>query len=66
MEPKRVNAAGYADMRPIADNATEEGRARNRRVELVFLRSADKNPIIAPAFNPGAVTPIGEPGPPTP
>ncbi|MDR2877456.1 MAG: flagellar motor protein MotD [Chromatiales bacterium] len=33
----RLSALGFADNRPIADNATEEGRARNRRVTLVVL-----------------------------
>ena len=32
----RLRAVGYADTRPLADNGTAEGRARNRRVELIM------------------------------
>ncbi|MGG4774593.1 flagellar motor protein [Alcaligenaceae bacterium 429] len=32
----RLRAVGYADTRPIADNASATGRASNRRVELVM------------------------------
>ncbi|MCB1543894.1 MAG: OmpA family protein [Rhodoblastus sp.] len=31
----RMSAAGYGDERPIASNATREGRAQNRRTEFV-------------------------------
>jgi chemotaxis protein MotB len=36
--PDRFAAAGYAEYHPIASNATEQGRALNRRVDLVVLR----------------------------
>lgn len=32
----RLAVRGYADSRPVADNATEAGRARNRRVDVVI------------------------------
>jgi chemotaxis protein MotB len=34
---ERLGVAGYADVAPVASNATEEGRARNRRVDVVIL-----------------------------
>jgi chemotaxis protein MotB len=36
--PGRLSVAGYADQRPVATNATAEGRAANRHVSLVVLR----------------------------
>ncbi len=35
VEQARLTPAGYGDSRPVADNSTEEGKAKNRRVELV-------------------------------
>jgi chemotaxis protein MotB len=33
----RLSIAGYADTAPIASNETEQGRARNRRADIVIL-----------------------------
>ena len=35
IDAKRLSAAGFGQERPVADNRSEEGRSKNRRVELV-------------------------------
>ena len=35
--PERLSAAGFAGFRPVEDNSTPEGRALNRRVDIVIL-----------------------------
>lgn len=37
IDAKRLEAKGFGADKPVADNASDEGRARNRRVELVRL-----------------------------
>lgn len=34
---ENFEAVGFADTRPVADNATEEGRTENRRIEIVLF-----------------------------
>ena len=36
VDPRRLTATGYAEQRPIADNATPEGKSRNRRVAIMI------------------------------
>jgi outer membrane protein OmpA-like peptidoglycan-associated protein len=36
-DSNRFIAVGYGDTRPIADNSTEEGRQKNRRIEFIAL-----------------------------
>ena len=38
--PQRLSAAGYGEHRPVAPSTTIEGRAMNRRVDLVILNEA--------------------------
>lgn len=39
IDPKRLSGAGYGEHRPAVDNATAEGRAKNRRIEIDLLRT---------------------------
>jgi OOP family OmpA-OmpF porin len=36
MDPEKVSSVGYGEARPVATNETPEGRARNRRIDLVI------------------------------
>lgn len=36
IDKNRLSVAGYADNKPAATNSTEEGRAKNRRVDIVI------------------------------
>lgn len=40
-DPTRLKAEGRADKEPIAPNSTAEGRAANRRIEVVLVREAE-------------------------
>ena len=34
VQPERLESQGYGDQYPVADNSTEEGRAKNRRISM--------------------------------
>lgn len=38
VDAKRLEAEGYGEKHPVADNATEEGRQKNRRIDLRVTR----------------------------
>lgn len=42
MDPVRITASGRSQYEPIADNATPEGRARNRRTEIILAPKLDE------------------------
>jgi chemotaxis protein MotB len=42
VDPARLTAAGKGKFNPIADNSTEDGRAKNRRTEIILNPNWDK------------------------
>lgn len=49
---RRFGASGYADLHPISPNSTDDGRARNRRVEVVLQRLHPVPPTSTAASEP--------------
>jgi len=43
-DPQKISVAGYGQYRPIATNATPEGRKSNRRVDLVVVATTPAQP----------------------
>jgi chemotaxis protein MotB len=46
MNAAKLVAAGYGPYEPIASNASEAGRAENRRIEIVLLPNIQELPPI--------------------
>ena len=44
--PVNLSIAGYGQYRPIASNDSEEGRKKNRRVDIILLESAGDKPLL--------------------
>ncbi len=64
--PSRITVEGKGELDPVGDNATEEGRAQNRRVEIMLAREgsypADGTPASAAAQANPSTAPAQEAG----
>ena len=61
--PQRLSAAGYAEYHPIASNANPQGRAQNRRVDVVILSVHEKRGNAAVETKaPAKPSPLGHAG----
>jgi chemotaxis protein MotB len=57
IDPMRLSAAGYGEFKPIASNDTSEGRAKNRRVEIIVLNPVHEQVI--PVIDSSAISENG-------
>jgi chemotaxis protein MotB len=42
VDPKRLTAGGRGEYNPVADNSTEDGKAKNRRTEIIITPKLDQ------------------------
>lgn len=42
MDPKTLSAAGYGEFAPVADNTSDDGRAKNRRIEIALVPNIEE------------------------
>ncbi len=49
--PNRIIITGYGDQFPIADNTSENGRIRNRRVNIVIAKDRSVDRLLNPAMD---------------
>src|ERR1017187_9587804 len=61
VDPHRLGALGYCEFRPVADNATPEGRARNRRIAITILSEELAGADVAPTATPKSPALRGSP-----
>lgn len=65
VNPTRLAAVAHGEFQPVADNATPEGRAKNRRIAIVVLPEVFTSPETAPAPSTEEEPPAPPPAPDT-
>jgi chemotaxis protein MotB len=63
LPPGHLSAAGYGEFHPVADNTTPEGRAQNRRLDVVILAPFQPLPSPQPTEKQEVPTPNGQRNP---
>ena len=56
VDKRRVGAEGYAEFHPVAENTSADGRARNRRVDIVILNPTNSELMPPPLSSPQATS----------
>jgi chemotaxis protein MotB len=59
VDPSRLAAVGFGEHRPRADNTTEEGRAKNRRIAILIMADGGSRDRPAPPKSAQGVTDRG-------
>ncbi|HJU03620.1 MAG TPA: OmpA family protein [Nitrospiraceae bacterium] len=55
LDPSNLSAKGYADRRPVSSNASEEGRRKNRRIELELSAKTSAQPVLSTVASPPVI-----------